>query len=257
MKSVTLLSIGLLVVSVVCFPKFDDGSSIDYTGKSSKSQDQLATPTNLKSRTDLDLFKSDNDIINRTQEPRFGFTNVADNTGYGISSYAPARIDLGGLLLGAVIGIGTILIIPKLLYVLSGTYGAYARSEDGGIAQVMTKLDDALARHGVDTTSCMQRIACSYSKQAAEAMHNLNLDESSNETVSGIDKFVDILSSNQMMRAALQGTAIQEAMETGRNGQSCARTYQHCGFSTDTILTILAKLAANNVITSAKAATIA
>lgn len=46
-----------------------------------------------------------------------------------MSPYAPAKIDLGGLLLGAIIGVGSILIIPKLLYILSGTYGAYARSK--------------------------------------------------------------------------------------------------------------------------------
>lgn len=51
------------------------------------------------------------------------------NQGYGVSPYAPAKIDLGGLLLGAIIGVGSILIIPKLLYVLSGTYGTYARSK--------------------------------------------------------------------------------------------------------------------------------
>lgn len=49
--------------------------------------------------------------------------------GYGVSPYAPAKIDLGGLLLGAIIGVGSILIIPKLLYVLSGNYGTYARSK--------------------------------------------------------------------------------------------------------------------------------
>jgi len=46
-----------------------------------------------------------------------------------MSPYAPAKIDLGGLLLGAIIGVGSILIIPKLLYILSGTYGTYARSK--------------------------------------------------------------------------------------------------------------------------------
>jgi len=51
------------------------------------------------------------------------------NQGYGVTPYAPAKIDLGGLLLGAIIGVGSILIIPKLLYILSGTYGAYARSK--------------------------------------------------------------------------------------------------------------------------------
>jgi len=51
------------------------------------------------------------------------------NQGYGVTPYAPAKIDLGGLLLGAIIGVGSILIIPKLLYILSGTYGTYARSK--------------------------------------------------------------------------------------------------------------------------------
>jgi hypothetical protein len=116
----------------------------------------------------------------------------------------------------------------------------------------MTRLDDALARHGIDTTSCMQRVACSYSRQAAEAMRNLGPDEDATDAVSSLDKFVDTLSSNQMLRAALQGTAIQEAMETGRSGQSCARIYQQCGLSTETVLTILARLAASNVAGSAK-----
>ena len=114
----------------------------------------------------------------------------------------------------------------------------------------MTKLDDALARHGIDTTTCMQRVACSYSKQAAEAMRNASFSEGDNsadraaDTVSTLDKFVDTLTSNQMLRTALQGTAIQEAMETGKTGQNCARVYRHCGFSTETMLGILAKVAA-------------
>ncbi|XP_008211697.3 uncharacterized protein LOC100115157 [Nasonia vitripennis] len=254
MNSISALVVALLVVSVSCIPKFDDGgfkpSSIDYTQKAGKAQDQIALASQSKSRSDGDV-KTANDLSDRNQEPRFGFTNVGDNTGYGVSSYAPAKIDLGGLLLGAVIGIGTILVIPKLLYVLSGSYGAYARSDDGGIAQVMTKLDDALARHGIDTTTCMQRVACSYSKQAAEAVKNSSTGENDVDSVSTLDKLVDTLSSNQILRTALQGTAIQEAMEAGRNGQNCARTYQQCGFSTETMLSLLAKVAATTAASNA------
>lgn len=60
---------------------------------------------------------------------RMSFNCLHYFQGYGVSSYAPTKIDLGGLILGAVIGVGTILIIPKLLYIISGSYGAYARSK--------------------------------------------------------------------------------------------------------------------------------
>ncbi|XP_058808959.1 uncharacterized protein LOC131674354 isoform X1 [Phymastichus coffea] len=169
--------------------------------------------------------------------------------GYGVASYAPARIDLGGLLLGAVIGIGTILVIPKLLYVLSGSYGAYARSDEGGVAQLMSRLDDALAGHGIDTTSCTQRLLCSYAKQAAEAVgqgragERLDSSEPATPRPSQLDRLVDAISSNQMLNAALAGTAVQEAISAGRSGHNCQRLYRQCAFSADGALAALAKLA--------------
>ncbi|XP_014218344.2 uncharacterized protein LOC106646738 [Copidosoma floridanum] len=259
MKSASLLIIALLVAVASCVPKFEDGgfkpSSVDYTEKSAKAQDQVAMPSQAK-RKEGDSSRN-NELNDRSQEPRFGFTNVGDNSGYGVSSYAPAKIDLGGLLLGAVIGIGTILVIPKLLYVLSGSYGAYARSEDSGIAQIMTRLDDALARNGIDTTTCMQRAACSYSKQAMEAVRGAGSDSSNNsgDGISTADRLMDAFSSNEVLRTALRGTAIQEAIEAGRSGQNCARVYQQCGMSAENMLTILAKLAATQAIGNAVKAT--
>lgn len=124
-----------------------------YMDKSAKSQDQLAMPSQAELRNETSAKRNDmdsNDITDRSQEPRFSFTNLGSTgsvshlssrffkhvsimlklvQGYGISTYSPAKIDLGGLFLGAIIGIGSILIIPKLLYVLSGTYGHYARSK--------------------------------------------------------------------------------------------------------------------------------
>ncbi|KAF3421022.1 hypothetical protein E2986_09378 [Frieseomelitta varia] len=236
-------------------PKFDDGgfvpSSMIYLEKNGKSHDQIAMPSEPKLRSETSTSRSDvdnNDITDRSQEARFGFTNLGSTgSGYGVSTYAPAKIDLGGLFLGAIIGIGSILIIPKLLYVLSGTYGHYARSEESGFTQIVTKMDDVLAHHGIDTTSCMQRAVCTYSQQASSSMKEASkLDD--DERVSSFDRVIDTITTNQIFRTAMEGTAIQEAVEAGRAGRNCSRTYPHCGFSMETMMSLL-----SNVITAVAA----
>ncbi|XP_043671575.1 uncharacterized protein LOC122630768 [Vespula pensylvanica] len=239
-----------------CVPKYDDRgfipSSITYMEKVGKAQDQVAMPSQAEVRTDTSTKHGEttiNDISDRNQEARFGFTNIGSSgSGYAISPYAPAKIDLGGLLLGAIIGVGSILIIPKLLYVLSGTYGNYARSEENGFAQSMTKLDDALARHGIDTTSCMQRAVCTYSQQAAAAIRVAD-EENEDEKISSFDRMIDAITTNQVFRTAMQGTAIQEAVEAGHSGKNCSYSYPHCGFSLETMLSLL-----SNVITAVSTA---
>lgn len=120
--------------------------------------------------------------------------------------------------------------------------------EESGVSQVLTKLDDVLARHGIDTTSCMQRAVCTYSHQAASSTREASKlnDE---EKISSFDKMVDTITTNQIFRTAMEGTAIQEAVEAGRAGRSCSRSYPHCGFSMETILSLL-----SNVITAATSA---
>lgn len=219
-----------------------------YMDKNAKSQDQLAMPSQAELRNETSAKRNDmdsNDITDRSQEPRFSFTNLGSTgSGYGISTYAPAKIDLGGLFLGAIIGIGSILIIPKLLYVLSGTYGHYARSEESGFTQIMTKMDDVLAHHGIDTTSCMQRIVCTYSQQASSSVKEAN-KLNNDEKISSFDRVIDTITTNQIFRTTMEGTAIQEAVEAGRAGRNCSRIYPHCGFSMETMLSLL-----SNVITA-------
>ncbi|XP_029174248.1 uncharacterized protein LOC114942925 [Nylanderia fulva] len=251
-----IVTVSCFAVLVGCNPKFDDGgfvpSSISYVEKHAKAQDQIAMPSSQVKQENPPKRESEmNDVTDRGQEARFGFTNIGSTgSGYGVSPYAPAKIDLGGLLLGAIIGVGSILIIPKLLYILSGTYGAYARSEDAGFAQTLTRIDDVLARHGIDTTSCMQRAVCTYSQQAAAAVGD---ESDANETerdekVTSFDRMVNAITSNQVFRTAMQGTAIEEAVEAGRANRSCSRSYPHCGFSMETMLSLLA-----NVIAAANA----
>ncbi|XP_012226366.2 uncharacterized protein [Linepithema humile] len=251
-----IVTLGCFAVLVGCSPKFDDGgfvpSSISYMEKHGKAEDQIAMPSSqIKQRDETPKRESEtNDISDRNQEARFGFTNIGSTgSGYGVSPYAPAKIDLGGLLLGAIIGVGSILIIPKLLYVLSGTYGTYARSEDNSFTQTLTRIDDVLARHGIDTTSCMQRAVCTYSQQAATAVgdENANANESENdqeEKTSSFNRMVNTITTNQVFRTAMQGTAVAEAVEAGKTGRSCSRSYPHCGFSMETMLSLLANVIA-------------
>lgn len=109
----------------------------------------------------------------------------------------------------------------------------------------MSRLDDTLSRHGIDGTTCMQRLACSYSKQAAEAVRSASEAGGPDEIdkLSTLDKMIDAFGSNPLLRTIMQGTSVQEAIEAGRNGQNCARMYQQCGFSAETIIGLLAKIA--------------
>ncbi|KYM96512.1 hypothetical protein ALC62_12879, partial [Cyphomyrmex costatus] len=78
-----------LTVAISCFailvngsPKFDDGgfvpSSISYMEKQAKAQDQVAMPSSqIKQHDEASKRESEtNDIADRSQEARFGFTNV-------------------------------------------------------------------------------------------------------------------------------------------------------------------------------------
>lgn len=49
----------------------------------------------------------------------------------GVGTYAKPSIDLGGVVLGTLIGIGALLILPKIVNVFSGhgSAGGYYRSE--------------------------------------------------------------------------------------------------------------------------------
>lgn len=102
-----------------------------------------------------------------------------------VGPYGPMKIDLGGVLLGAIIGIGAVLIVPKVLGVLHGGgygggssgYGGYGgnyRSIDGGdptgISDMLAKIDEILGKNNIDSSVCMQRAVCTYVRQST--MHH-------------------------------------------------------------------------------------
>lgn len=76
------------------------------------------------------------------------------------------KIDLGGVVIGTLVGIGALLILPKLVNVFSGGYGHY-RSVGGnddltGVQDMLSKVDDFLAQNNIDSSSCMQKAVCNY-----------------------------------------------------------------------------------------------
>lgn len=145
------------------------------------------------------------------------------------------------------------------LYIPPGQHQLYLdrsdAGEDSNFVQTLTKIDDVLARHGIDTTSCMQRAVCTYSQQAASAVGDENEngnEDDKDEKATSFDRMVNAITSNQVFRTAMQGTAIEEAVEAGRANRNCSRSYPHCGFSMETILSLLANVIAT---TNARVAT--
>lgn len=63
------------------------------------------------------------------------------STGSGTGVYSPVKLDLGGLLLGTVVGLGAVLLIPKLLHIFSygnNGYSSYGRSKYSEIMFLIT-----------------------------------------------------------------------------------------------------------------------
>ncbi|CAD7090208.1 unnamed protein product [Hermetia illucens] len=180
---------------------------------------------------------------------RFGFAtgyggiNGYPNSGTGVASYSPVKLDLGGVVLGTLLGIGAILIIPKLVTVFSGGYGQYARSTDdemSTLTEMLNKIDEVLGQNNIDSTNCMQRAVCAYLRSTESSVKTGAADQ--------IDQFVHTLSRNSLVDYMLDGTAIKEALENGKNvsGKECDVIYSQCPLDSTSAMKIVTKLLPNN-----------
>lgn len=152
------------------------------------------------------------------------------------------KIDLGGVFLGALVGIGAILILPKLVNAFSGNYGNY-RSVDGGtngLNEMLVKLDTYLNQNNIDTASCMQRAVCSYVKSSEKNMQTGTSDQ--------IDHIIHDISRNSIVEYMLDGTPIKEALENGRNDKvnKCEIIYPGCHLDQETLLQMLKRFLPKN-----------
>ncbi|XP_037943187.1 uncharacterized protein LOC119676036 [Teleopsis dalmanni] len=158
----------------------------------------------------------------------------------GLSAYNPIKLDLGGVVLGTLVGIGAIIIIPKLLSAFHGGYAGYGRSENdndlSSVGNMINKIDDILGQNNIDSTSCMQRAVCSYVRTTEQNMKTGVSDQ--------MDEFIHMLSENSLVDYLLDGTAIKEALEHGKqvNGKVCEEVYSSCPLDSKTATQVLMKL---------------
>ncbi|KAI5642837.1 DM4/DM12 family domain-containing protein [Phthorimaea operculella] len=233
----------LLVVGVVCGDyRNDDGGFMP--SPSYRTEDQLAEPSARveKSREDRERAERDNQP-ERTQ--RFGISTYGPSGGqgpYGGTSpgiYGPVKIDLGGVLIGSILGFGAVLILPKIMHALSYGYGGgYGRSTEPDFHQVtdmLNKLDETLARYNIDSAACMQRLACQYVQLANENTITGNATD--------FDALLTNLSSNSLIRRMLDGTSIYEAMSAGQSlDNNCQTLYPKCKLDKKTVVKMLTQL---------------
>ncbi|XP_034475548.1 uncharacterized protein LOC117782634 [Drosophila innubila] len=176
---------------------------------------------------------------------RLGFgTGYGSLNGYpggtGLSAYNPIKLDLGGVVLGTLVGIGAIILIPKLLSAFHGGYGGYGRSDDQNdltsISNMINKIDDVLGQNNIDSTSCMQRAVCGYIRSTENNMKSGVSDQ--------MDEFIHMLSENSLVDYLLDGTAIKEALEHGKelNNRPCEELYVSCPLDSASATNILMKL---------------
>lgn len=149
----------------------------------------------------------------RTQ--RLGLTTGYGNTGAypgsaygsGLSGYQPMKIDLGGVIIGALIGAGAILILPKLFH--GGSYGNYrstllffrifyfllnpnslwAGVDDTGVSDMLNRVDDFLAQQNIDSTSCLGKAICHY-VSSSEYHMNVGTADQIEQTVASLSQWV-------------------------------------------------------------------
>ncbi|XP_057670196.1 uncharacterized protein LOC130902244 [Diorhabda carinulata] len=148
------------------------------------------------------------------------------------------KIDIGGVALGAILGLGLVLIIPKLANIVGGGYGGYRNLENemSSFTDVLARIDNSLESHNIDSTSCIQRVVCSYINSAQKNINSGN--------ASGLEEFITSIVNNTLFSYMLDGTAIKGAVELGRRAdeEKCSNSFPKCPLTKDNVLKVLGSL---------------
>ncbi|CAH0773927.1 unnamed protein product [Bemisia tabaci] len=194
----------------------------------------------------------------KQQEPRVGYIN---NSGYGSSAsgldygsgysgapglYSPVRLDIGVLVLGAIVGLGAIIIIPKILALFATGISAYASHAYGrgepvdaaGIMDMMAKMDETLSNYNIDSSACMQKAVCSYFQP---------LSTPQGKADNGSPMLKMALNSG-LVNFLIEGSKFKRAADEGKAGADCNLMYPGCPFSRQNIFASLKHLMATNAV---------
>ncbi|XP_075147367.1 DM4/DM12 domain-containing protein Desiccate [Haematobia irritans] len=216
-------------------PKFETGNGKSRIDKSEWGRSYYKE--NITQNSELDNTSTKDRLQRLGYTTGYGTINTYSG-GTGLASYNPIKLDLGGVVLGTLVGIGAIIIIPKILNAFHGGYGGYGRSENdlSPVSHFINRIDDILGQNQIDSTSCMQRAVCSYVRSTEHNMMTGKPDQ--------MDELIHILSENSLVDYLLDGTAIKEALERGRNMnmKPCDHIYNNCPIDSEVAAKILTKL---------------
>ncbi|GBP17931.1 hypothetical protein EVAR_7924_1 [Eumeta japonica] len=204
------------------------------------AEDQMAEAAGEVRRDARDDLRNRDSQADRTQ--RFGISSYGTTGPYGSSApgvYGPVKIDLGGVLLGSIIGFGAVIVLPKIIHALAYSYGGgYGRSEDSELLQLtdmLNKMDETLGRYNVDSRACVQRLACSYVRLANENVISGNATE--------FDTMLAAFSSNSLIRRMLDGTAMMSAIDEGKSSKAdCELLHPKCKLDKKTVVKIITQM---------------
>ncbi|XP_013192160.1 uncharacterized protein LOC106136229 isoform X2 [Amyelois transitella] len=213
----------------------NDGGFMPSAGY--RTEDQLAEPS-----ARVDKTREEPERTQRFGISSFGSTGSGVQGGYGGSApglYGPVKIDLGGVLIGTILGFGAVIVLPKIIHALSYGYGGgYGRSLETDVSQIsnmLNKLDETLSKYNIDSSACMQRLTCSYVQLANENMITGNATD--------FDALLSSMSSNSLIRRMLDGTTIYEAISAGRSMDTdCQVVYPKCKLDKKTVVKMLTQL---------------
>jgi DM4/DM12 family len=99
----------------------------------------------------------------------------------------------------------------------------------------MNRLDDFMAQHNIDSNACMQKAVCHFVRSADY--------HSSVGTADQIESMVSSISENSIIDYMLDGTAIKDAIENGKNptGRDCDSIYPACPLDRQSALQMMKK----------------
>lgn len=207
---------------------------------------------NFNNRSEIKEAKEskESSAVNRYQ--RFGNLGMLPpsaygNTGSGVQGYGPPggvgymvpmKIDIGGVAVGALLGLGAVLLAPKLLsifHMVGPTYRSLD-SNTSAITDLLSRIDNSLEQHNIDSSSCMQRIVCSYVNEAQKNKEN--------GEATTMDELVYTLSNNTIFSYLLDGSAIKQAIDLGKQGSldKCASLYAKCPISRENVMQVIGNL---------------
>lgn len=148
------------------------------------------------------------------------------------------KFNIGGIVIGTLVGVGALLLLPKLASAFHGSPNGYYRSEDSGsdFTTLMSGISNFLDENRVDSAACVKRMICS---SVRNSEYNLE-----NQTADQIDQWIYGLADNSFVKYMVNGTQINEALEVGKRktGEDCAVVYKDCKLDKDMVLQMFKKL---------------